>query len=70
MLNCPICNERYVAQCKCPLGERSCVNSHYWYTCLVHNIVVIGKSNHNISTTDCHCNDYPENFIIGPDSES
>lgn len=52
---CPDCNSLYIIRCKCPRGDRSCDNGHSWHYCLVHNKLVIGLSNHSLSTFSCTC---------------
>ena len=54
---CPICEEHYVTCCKCPTHDCTCANGHRWHSCLVHNKIVIGKSDHSLSVDVCQCDE-------------
>jgi hypothetical protein len=60
---CPVCGQMYALRCKCFVGDRTCSQGHHWFICPVHNVIVIGESDHSKSTFSCHCEDYPENKI-------
>lgn len=32
-----------------------CKNGHHWHTCVLHNNVVVGKSDHSIPMSRCTC---------------
>lgn len=55
--NCPVCHEPPEITCKCPLSDSQCKNGHDWHYCLVHDKVVLGKSDHSKDTMSCHCFD-------------
>lgn len=48
-VNCPICREPYETQCRCFLQDRMCRNGHFWHSCGVCGIVVLGESDHSVS---------------------
>ena len=52
---CPVCKQKWVSQCKCPISERTCKNGHHWYQCPVHHKVIIGQSDHGLDSLECHC---------------
>lgn len=52
---CPICGEKYVMRCKCPLGCMVCNSGHEWHTCILHNVIVMGKADHSLATNKCRC---------------
>lgn len=58
---CPICGEKYIRTCKCPLSERDCPNGHRWHRCLVHKKTVIGEpdSRFKTDTMACRCKEGP-----------
>jgi hypothetical protein len=51
---CPICHEKWISQCKCMIGEKTCINDHSWFTCPVHHKIIIGKSDHGLGL-ECQC---------------
>lgn len=52
---CPQCGQSPEIMCRCPKGDSRCKNGHWWHTCLVHNCIVSGKSNHARPTYGCSC---------------
>jgi hypothetical protein len=52
---CPVCTERCVERCKCDLGDSRCKNGHDWFTCPVHQLIVLGNSDHNKGYEVCQC---------------
>jgi hypothetical protein len=55
VMNCPICSELAIASCKCIRGDSVCASAHHWHTCVVHNKVVIGISDHSLPMDTCTC---------------
>lgn len=55
MDKCPTCDEMYATQCRCPKSDRTCPSGHKWHRCTVHNVVVMGHSDHSKPTFDCTC---------------
>lgn len=53
--NCPMCGGIATRTCKCPRGEKTCVNGHTWHRCTVHNVVVEGRSDHTRNIDECTC---------------
>jgi hypothetical protein len=45
---CPVCKDRAVAFCKCPLGDKVCPKGHEWHYCGRCHKVVVGKSDHGV----------------------
>ena len=52
---CPVCGEPAVTQCRCMKCDCICKNGHEWHTCLAHNKIVIGASDHSRPTMECSC---------------
>ena len=59
---CPICGEKPMGNCKCPRRDSYCSNGHWWHTCVVHNIVILGASDHSMPTNICTCNRIKKTF--------
>lgn len=45
----------YVDRCRCRRSDMCCKNGHHWHTCVLHNNVVVGKSDHSIPMGRCTC---------------
>ena len=43
--NCPVCDEKAIAACRCPLNDRKCPNDHWWRR---------DKNNEAILLTEAH----------------
>jgi hypothetical protein len=52
---CPICGKKAISFCRCFRRDSYCPNNHWWHTCTVHKVKVIGKSDHLLSTMTCTC---------------
>ena len=52
---CPVCGEKAIAICKCFRADSNCKNGHNWHTCVIHNKIVIGESDHKIPIDRCTC---------------
>lgn len=53
--NCPVCGEKAIMSCKCPRHDSVCTNKHKWHTCTIHDVKVLGSSNHSTDTMTCTC---------------
>lgn len=54
-LKCPICGGWAIATCRCPRSDSMCNNAHQWHTCLKHQKIVLGESDHSRPTLECTC---------------
>lgn len=52
---CPECGEQATVTCRCMKLDSRCKNGHQWHTCLKHNKIVSGTSDHSKPTLDCSC---------------
>lgn len=52
---CPVCGEKRTSSCRCMRADSRCPNNHEWHNCTVHNVVVIGPSDHSGDTYRCTC---------------
>ena len=52
---CPTCLEPAITTCRCFRQDSTCKNGHQWHTCTVHNMPVLGHSDHSIDTMTCTC---------------
>lgn len=52
---CPVCGEKSIGGCRCPLSDQTCSNGHHWYRCPIHGITLIGESDHSGNTMRCQC---------------
>jgi hypothetical protein len=52
---CPVCQASIKASCRCMRADRICTNGHEWHTCLVHQKIVVGGSNHSLNLRACTC---------------
>lgn len=52
---CPVCGEEAIESCRCPKLDSVCKNGHEWHTCLKHQKIVIGSSDHSRPTFECSC---------------
>jgi hypothetical protein len=50
---CPTCGEPCVGRCRCLRADSWCKNGHGWHRCTVHDVIVIGKSDHGKSGCSC-----------------
>jgi len=55
---CPICDQKPVINCKCPMFDARCQNGHEWHTCQVHFVIVPKAGLHGF--TGCSCPVTPE----------
>lgn len=53
--NCPICKEKPIMICMCDREDSQCRNGHWWHTCVIHDKIVLGESDHSIDTNACTC---------------
>ena len=52
---CPVCGEQAVTSCRCPRLDCFCKNGHSWHTCVKHQKIVLGESDHSRPTFECTC---------------
>ena len=55
MNKCPVCSEEATYNCRCPRMDSGCKNGHEWHRCVIHEVIVLGHSDHSISTFSCTC---------------
>ncbi len=55
--HCPVCGEKWVSQCKCPLSEHTCKNGHHWFRCPLHHTIVLGEADHSLGLNECQCHE-------------
>ena len=53
--SCPICKEPPEIVCRCFRHDCQCKNGHSWHTCVIHQKIVPGSSDHSIDTFTCTC---------------
>lgn len=56
---CPICSAPAKSVCRCKRSDTVCKNGHDWHICPVHDVPVIGKSDHAVPMTQCSCKTNP-----------
>lgn len=40
---CPVCEGKYVTQCRCLLSNRRCASGHEWHRCAEHGVIAAGS---------------------------
>lgn len=58
MNNCPTCNLPALSTCRCMRGDSTCAKGHSWHQCLVHQVMVLGISDH--AKPGCSCPQKPK----------
>jgi len=52
---CPVCSAPAKGVCRCKRSDTTCANGHKWHICPVHDVIVIGLSDHAAPMTQCSC---------------
>lgn len=52
---CPVCKEKAVLWCRCPVRHSECKNGHEWHYCYACDRIVTGPAAHTTNSINCNC---------------